>query len=120
MNMSISFHQINGDGHTIDHIDRRLAFALAHFKHAIKSVEITISNVSEYKEDINKQCTLVIKLKRRLPNIIILEKKQDLLLAIDRCISRASQNLTRQLKRKQHFWQDKPSSKTTAFAAQAY
>jgi len=121
MKLNIDFRNISSDGATIDYIDHRLSFALARTKHAIQSTAITVSDINGSRGGIDKLCKVVIKPVRLAP-IVISERQASLRLAIDRGISRASQNLARQLKRKQHSLKgrQKPNSLPAEFDDQIF
>lgn len=98
MKRSISFRNIEENDVGEDYIDRRLSFAFSHIQHAIESTLITIHDVNGPKGGSDKLCKVVVKPKR-LPSVVIVDQQASLKLAIDRSISRASQNLSRRLKR---------------------
>ena len=100
MRTNINFKNISGEGNLIDYIDQRMSFVFARTKHAIHNFSMTISDVNGPKGGIDKRCQVVIH-ARGVPSVVISEKQSDLRSAIDRCLARANQNLTRQLKRKQ-------------------
>ena len=100
MKLSIKFRKIPGSAGTIDYINRRLSFALAGTRDAIQSTAITVSDINGPKGGMDKQCRVVIK-PNGLPDIVVSEKQADLRVAIDRGIARASQSLSRRIKRKQ-------------------
>lgn len=110
MKTSINVKGINGEGNLSDYIDRRLSFAFSRTQHAIDNFSMTVTDVNGPKGGIDKKCQVVIN-AQGLPSVVISEKQSDLRLAIDRCLARASQSLTRKLKRKQHSRTKKESIK---------
>lgn len=101
MRLNINFHNIRGDGATIDYVDRRLSFAFSRLNHIVNSTVITVSDVNGPRGGIDKLCRVVVKASG-LRSVVITERQANLRLAIDRGIARASQTLTRKLKRQQY------------------
>lgn len=100
MMMNVNFRNIDGDASTVNYINQRLSFALARTQHEVRSTAVTLSDVNGPKGGLDKQCKIVLK-ANGLKEIVISERQPDVHQAINRGIARASQNLARQLKRKQ-------------------
>ena len=100
MNFDITFRRMKGNGEMINHIDHRLSFAFARTQHEIENATITLSDINGPKGGIDKQCQIVLTPIGLRP-IVVSEKQEDMLQAIDRCLYRASQSLDRKLKRRQ-------------------
>ena len=98
MKLSIKFRKVAANGDLIDYVNRRISFAFSRTKHAIHSTEVTISDINGPKGGIDKECLVVIK-PVGMTRIVISERRANLQQAIDRCITRANQNLTRKIKR---------------------
>ncbi len=100
MKVAIVLRKIDADSSILEYIERRFTFAFGRTRHAIQNATVTLSDVNGPKGGVDKQCRILIK-PEGLPNVVVTEEQQNLQTAIDRCMSRASQNLTRKLKRKQ-------------------
>ncbi|NIB38788.1 HPF/RaiA family ribosome-associated protein [Pseudomaricurvus alkylphenolicus] len=100
MKWDIYFRNMNGGGDTIGYIDRRFSFTFSRLRHYIDSAAITLTDLNGPKAGVDKQCKVVIK-PLGLKPIVVTEKRDTLVVAIDRAITRAGQCLSRRLKRRQ-------------------
>jgi len=100
MKMAINFRNLARNGKIVGYIDRRTSFAFARMRHKIEEVNITLSDINGQKGGVDKQCQVVVK-PLGLRRIVVAERSDKALKAIDRCLGRASQSLSRKLKRRQ-------------------
>ncbi|MBC6428463.1 MAG: HPF/RaiA family ribosome-associated protein [Cellvibrionales bacterium] len=100
MKFKIIHRNIREHGDLTDYIEHRLSFAFARMRHEVDSATLTLSDINGPKGGIDKQCQMVIRASGLRP-LVITEKRDHLRQAIDRCLHRASQSLSRKLKRKQ-------------------
>jgi putative sigma-54 modulation protein len=98
MNIQVNFRNIKKSNAAIIHISDRISLAFARTQDAIQSVSIIVSDVNGPKGGIDKLCRILIK-SSLLPDIVITENQAHISTAIDRCITRARQSLSRKLKR---------------------
>jgi putative sigma-54 modulation protein len=98
MNIQVNFRNIKKSNAAIKRISGRLSLAFARTQDAIQSVSIMISDVNGPKGGVDKLCRILIK-SAQLPDIVITENQTRISTAIDRCIARARQSLSRKLKR---------------------
>ncbi|MFT5598312.1 MAG: putative sigma-54 modulation protein [Urechidicola sp.] len=98
MNIQVNFRNIKKSNAAIIHISDRISLAFARTQDAIQSVSIIVSDVNGPKGGIDKLCRILIK-SSLLPDIVITENQAHISTAIDRCIARARQSLSRKLKR---------------------
>lgn len=99
MKLIVRTHKVERDGRLIEHIQHRVGFAFSRSKKVIKSLAVTLSDINGPKGGVDKACTVVVKTDS-LPLIVIKEKQSQLLVAIDRAITRASHSLMQRLKRR--------------------
>ncbi len=100
MKLDINFRNMRGSGDLISYIDHRLSFAFSRIRHKIESVSITLTDINGPKAGVDKQCRVIIR-PIGLKQIVVTEKRDDILSAVDRSIARSSQSLFRKLKRQQ-------------------
>jgi putative sigma-54 modulation protein len=98
MNIQVKFRNVKKSSAAIMQVSNRLFLAFARTKEAIQSVSIIISDVNGPKGGVDKLCRILIK-SAHLPDIVITENQTSTSAAIDRCIARARQNLSRQIKK---------------------
>jgi putative sigma-54 modulation protein len=98
MNIQVNFRNIKKSNAAIKRISGRLSLAFARTQDAIQSVSIMVSDVNGPKGGVDKLCRILIK-SAQLPDIVITENQTRISTAIDRCIARARQSLSRKLKR---------------------
>ncbi|MFT5225928.1 MAG: putative sigma-54 modulation protein [Polaribacter sp.] len=97
MNIQVKFRNIKRSSAAIKQVGDRLSLAFTRVQDAIQSVSIIISDVNGPKGGIDKLCRISIR-SAHLPDIVITENQPRIGAAIDRCIARARQNLSRKLK----------------------
>lgn len=83
------------------YISRKAALSFAKNQNHIESVSVTLCDINGLKGGTDKQCKVLIKASY-LADIIVVEERENLLHAIDRCIARANRTLVQQLKRRQN------------------
>ena len=102
MKINVNFQKISSDNAMADYIDRRLCCAFSRLAHAVQSTVITVMDINGPKGGVDKLCRVVVK-PVGLKSIVITERQADLKAAVNRSISRASQTLSRKLKRQKFF-----------------
>jgi ribosome-associated translation inhibitor RaiA len=102
-NMKIFFNNRNIDDASgmRSYISRKAALSFAKTQNHIESVSVTLCDINGPKGGNDKQCKVLIKASY-LADIVVVEERDNLLHAIDRCIARANRTLVQQLKRRQH------------------
>lgn len=100
MNVYIHFRNVPNNQDAREYIQHKLSFSLRRFEHQIESVSVTLSDANGPKGGIDQRCVFVIK-PAGLQEIVINEAQATQESAINRCVSRASMALARQLKRRQ-------------------
>ncbi|MFT5548260.1 MAG: putative sigma-54 modulation protein [Candidatus Azotimanducaceae bacterium] len=98
MNIQVNFRDIDKSSAAINQVSKRLSLAFARAKDSIQSVSIVVSDVNGPKGGVDKLCRILIKLAHQ-PDIVITENQAFISVAINRCITRARQSLSRKLKR---------------------
>jgi putative sigma-54 modulation protein len=98
MNIQVNFRNIKNNSAAIRQINHRLSFAFSRVQDAIQSISVIVSDVNGPKGGIDKLCRILIK-SPHLTDIVISENQSNMTVAIDRCIARARQSLSRKLKR---------------------
>lgn len=98
MNIQVKFRNVKINSAAIKQVRNRLSSAFARTKDTIQSVSIIVSDVNGPKGGADKLCRILIK-SAQLPDIVITENQSSISAAIDRCIARARQSLSRKLKR---------------------
>lgn len=99
MNTTIHFRSMEMTGYLEIYIKRRIAFAFSRVKDSVRSLAINVSDINGPKGGIDKQCKVLLRVDSK-PDIIIVEKQSDALLAIDRAITRASRRMNQSIKRR--------------------
>lgn len=99
MRTEINFRKINRSKEITDYINSRISSAFSRAEDNIESTSLTVSDINGPKGGIDKECTIIIK-AAGIKSIVISEQQSKIYAAIDRCISRASQSLMKQLQRR--------------------
>lgn len=99
MKLNIGFKDMVGSADVIAHIEHRMSFTLSRLHHEIDSISIMLSDINGPKRGVDKQCRVIIK-PVGLAEIVITETREKIRHAIDRCLARASQSLSRKLKQR--------------------
>lgn len=100
MNLGITFRSIESSDEAIEYIKHRFSFAFARTEHEIDEAKVTVSDINGPKGGLDMQCQIVVTANGLRP-LVVSERREDLRQAIDRCLYRASQSLSRKLKRRQ-------------------
>ena len=98
MKLSIDFRNLRGTGDTINHVDDRLSFAFSRTQDQIESISVVITGIHRHRDTMDFRCKVVVKPKG-VKHISVTEKREDLLLAIDHSVARASSCVDRKLQR---------------------
>jgi putative sigma-54 modulation protein len=99
MKLTIKFRNISGNGELINYIDQKMNYAFSRLRHEIETTNLVLADINGPGGGIDKQCKFVVK-PVGLKQIVITERQSDAHKAIYRCLTRASQALTRKLKRR--------------------
>ena len=110
MNSYINFRNMHSSREITGYVDYRLSFAFSRLKHKIETLTVTLSDINGPKSGIDKQCRIVVK-PMGLKQIVITERRDDIRQAIDRSIARASQTLSRRMKRRKLPWKRSSTAK---------
>jgi len=81
--------------------ERRLQFALGRFESRIRSVALTVSDLTGPRGGIDKVCRIAIGL-RGVPMIVVTENDADLSKALSRLADRVSRTVAREVERLHH------------------
>lgn len=85
---------------TLASVRRRLLFALSRFDPKIETVELTVSDVNGPKGGIDKECRILLRL-RRGSDIVITDRDTSVAAGVARAVDRAARTLSRRIGRSQ-------------------
>lgn len=105
MKITMVLNKIDVDNTILDYIERRFTFVFGRTRYAIQKATVTLSDVNEPKGAADKQCRILIQ-PEGLPKIVVTEQQRSLQAAIDRCLARVNQSLTRSLAKKRDLLRD--------------
>ncbi|MBV1776509.1 HPF/RaiA family ribosome-associated protein [Burkholderiaceae bacterium DAT-1] len=86
----------------LQHVERRLNFALGRLDTHIHKVTVRLSDINGPRGGIDKHCHIQVSL-HHLPDVIIEDREADLFNAINRASERASRTVKRKLGRQRQF-----------------
>ncbi len=82
------------------YINRKVELCFSRNRSKIKSITIILADINGPKGGKDKQCKILVN-ANHLPEIVVVEKREGLLHAIDSCLMRANRVMEQQLKRRQ-------------------
>lgn len=82
-----------------DHVERRLAFALARFGDRISTADVYLEDINGPKGGIDKSCQIVVKV-RGVGDVVAAVTDSEWPATVDRAAHRIGHNVSRQLERK--------------------
>jgi ribosomal subunit interface protein len=96
MNIDIRSPSLKLTGAILDHVHRRIRFALGRFAQRLTSVRVLLKDLNGPKGGVDKHCKVLVSIRPSL-KVIIEETDADLKTAIDRAMDRAGRNVARRL-----------------------
>ena len=99
MNIFINSAKLKSESGINEYIEYRIGFAFSRTRRFIRAIEVALTDINGPKGGIDQQCKIIVQ-PYASPTIVIMERQSKIKHAVDRSITRASRNLSQQIKRK--------------------
>lgn len=97
MKIKIRTKGIEPDETLLAYVNRRAGFAFSRFADDITEADVLLQDVNGPRGGIDKQCKLVLHVRRHHEPIVVDTTHQDVLASVDICFDRASRTVSRTL-----------------------
>jgi len=99
MELQVQARQFHLSKELREHVERRINFALGHFDRRVSRVAVSLSDVNGPKGGVDKQCQILVHLRRGNP-VKIEDLDVDFGAVVDRAADRAGRAVARRLQRR--------------------